>query len=161
MSRLFPAPLLSVAVFLTWLLLANSIAPGQLLLGAVFGIALPWLVRDLRDDRPRMRRPGVALRLALRVGWDILVGSVDVARRILGRESAIRPEFVWVPLDIRDVHGISALAGIITLTPGTLSAELSEDRRHLLVHCFHTDDAQSIVRTIKTRYEAPLMEIFP
>ena len=59
------------------------------------------------------------------------------------------------------IHGITALASIITLTPGTVSAELTPDQRHLLVHCFNLHDAQATIATIKTRYEAPLKEIFP
>ena len=67
-----------------------------------------------------------------------------------------RPDWVGVPL-----AGIAALAGIITMTPGTLSAELAPDGRHLLVHCFHLDDADATVAQIKQRYESPLREIFP
>ena len=59
------------------------------------------------------------------------------------------------------IHGITALASIITLTPGTLSTELTADRRHLLVHCFNLKDADEQVASIKTRYERPLKEIFP
>ena len=108
-----------------------------------------------------MRRPLLAARLALRVLWDIVLSNIEVARRILGRESRIHPGFVWVPLDIRNGHGIAALAGIITMTPGTLSAELSADRRHLLVHCFNLEDAAATVAQIKRDYETPLREIFP
>ncbi|MFY7941343.1 MAG: Na+/H+ antiporter subunit E, partial [Burkholderiaceae bacterium] len=70
------------------------------------------------------------------------------------------PAFVWVPLTITDPHGIVALAGIITMTPGTLSADLSADRRHLLVHAFNVDDEAALIAAIKTRYEEPLLEIF-
>jgi len=91
---------------------------------------------------------------------DIVVSSIEVAWRVLGPSSRIRPGFVWVPLAIRDPHGISALAGIITMTPGTLSADLSDDRSHLLVHALDLGDAQALVASIKSRYEAPLIEIF-
>jgi multicomponent K+:H+ antiporter subunit E len=70
---------------------------------------------------------------------------------------------VWLPLRIRDPHGIVTLAGIITMTPGTLSADLSEDRRHLLIHAFDVEDdaAQAaLIADIRTRYEAPLMRVF-
>ena len=99
--------------------------------------------------------------LAQRVLWDIVLSNIEVARRILGPERAITPGFLWLPLDLTNLHGITALASIITLTPGTLSAELSEDRRHLLVHCFNLRDAEATVAAIKQRYEAPLKEIFP
>ena len=65
-----------------------------------------------------------------------------------------------MPLAIRDAHGVATLAGIITMTPGTLSADLTDDRRYLLVHAFNVDDEQALVASIKERYEAPLREIF-
>jgi multicomponent K+:H+ antiporter subunit E len=95
------------------------------------------------------------------LGWDIVLSNIEVARRVLGAERAITPGFIWVPLDIGNIHGIAALTSIITLTPGTLSAVLSDDRRYLLVHVFNLKDAQEVIDQIKRRYEAPLMEIFP
>ena len=92
---------------------------------------------------------------------DIVRSNVTVALQVLGPEAKIRPGFIWVPLDIANIHGIAALTSIITLTPGTVSSALSDDRRYLLVHVLNLDDAERVVRQIKTRYEAPLMEIFP
>lgn len=158
--KLVPAPLLSLVLFVSWLLLNNTVDPAHLLLAAVLALAIPWFTEPLRPERPRLRRWGVAGKLALVVLWDIVLSNIEIARRILGPESAIRPRFVWVPLSIRDPHGIVTLAGIITMTPGTLSSDLTEDRRWLLVHAFNVDDEAALVATIKRRYEAPLREIF-
>lgn len=161
MKRLLPSLPLSVAVFLLWLLLVARIDAGHVLLALALAIALPLLARLLEPEDARVGRPRAVLRLALRVLWDIVLSNIEVARRILGPERAIRPGFVWVPLDLTSIHGITALASIITLTPGTLSAELAPDRRHLLVHCFNLRDADATIAAIKHRYEAPLKEIFP
>jgi multicomponent K+:H+ antiporter subunit E len=93
--------------------------------------------------------------------WDILVSNLRGHAQVLGREEKLKPGFIWVPLDIANIHGIAALTSFITLTPGTVSAALSEDRRHLLVHVLHLEDANALINEIKSRYEAPLMEIFP
>lgn len=161
MKRWLPSPMMSLSVFGVWLLLVASLAPGHVLLAAVLAVLLPLVAERLRTESAGMRRPDVAARLALRVLWDIVLSNIEVAGRILGREARIRPGFIWIPLDIRNPYGISALAGIITMTPGTLSAELSLDRRHLLVHCFHLEDAAATIAQIKQRYEAPLREVFP
>lgn len=160
MRRLLPSPLLSLALLVVWLLLNNTLAPGQVLLGALLALGLPLLTDRLRPERTRMRRPLRAARLLLVVLLDIVLANFEVARRILGPEAALRPRFVWLPLDIRDPYGIAALAGIITLTPGTVSSDLSADRQYLLVHAFHCDDPAALVASIKQRYERPLMEIF-
>jgi multicomponent K+:H+ antiporter subunit E len=158
--RWLPAPLLSATLLAVWLLLNNTLDPAHVVLGALLAVVVPWFTEPLRPERPRLRRPLVIVRLGLVVLWDIVLSNIEVARRILGPEAAIRPAFVWVPLDLADPHAIVSLAGIITMTPGTLSAELSADRRHLLVHAFNVDDEAGLVAQIKARYEAPLKEIF-
>jgi multicomponent K+:H+ antiporter subunit E len=159
-QRLLPAPWLSLSLAVVWPLLNQSWSLGQILLGLLLAITVPWFTDALRDDKPRLGRPGVALRLTLIVLKDIITSNLDVARLILGREAAIRPGFVWLPLRLTDPHALVMLAGIITMTPGTLSAEISPDRRHLLIHAFNVDDEAALIATIQSRYEAPLMEIF-
>lgn len=160
MNKLFPAPLLSLCVFVVWLLLVGSIEPGHLLLAAVQAVLLPLAAQRLRSGPAGIRRPLVAVRLLLVVLWDIVVSNIQVAKLILGHESKIHPGFLWLPLDVRNPHAIATLAGIITMTPGTLSTEVSADNRHLLVHCFSLDDEAGTIAQIKQRYEAPLKEIF-
>lgn len=165
MSRLLPSPLLSATLLVVWLLLNNALAVGQILLGVALAVAVPLATAGLREKSAagerRFARGIAALRLSLRVLGDIVVSNIEVARRILGPESALEPRFVWVPLDIRDPRGIAALMAVVTLTPGTVSADLSPDRRRLLVHGLHVPDEVQLIATVKQRYEAPLMEIFP
>lgn len=159
-SRLLPAPGLSLVLWVSWLMLNESVSAGHLLLGAALALVVPRFTERYRPDKPALRGALTACRLALVVMADIVKSNLVVARQVLGPESRVRPAFVWVPLDIRDPHGIVALAAIITLTPGTLSSDLSEDRRHLLVHALHVEDAEALVADIKQRYESPLREIF-
>ncbi len=158
--RWLPAPVISAMVFITWLLLNQSVSLGNLAIALVLAFVLPLFTERFRTERPRLRRPGLILRLGLIVLYDIVKSNIEVTRRVLGPVSRIKPGFVWVPLTIREPHGIYALAGIITMTPGTLSADLSDDRRFLLVHALNVDDPEALVADIKARYEAPLLEIF-
>ncbi|WP_397607365.1 Na+/H+ antiporter subunit E [Silanimonas sp.] len=159
MRALIPHPVSSLAVAVLWLLL-NGLSNGQLVLAVLFALALPRLLPAPAIPSPRLAAPVVAAKLALVVLYDIVKANLEVAVRILGPESRIRPTFVWVPLDIASPQGIAVFASIITMTPGTLSCEVSEDRRWLLVHAFHADDAEAVVADVKSRYEAPLREIF-
>ena len=147
-------------LFLIWPLLSQSWSLGPLALGAALALGIPWFTEVLRPEKAVLRAPAKIVRLVLVVLWDIVVANVEVARRILGPEAAIQPRFIWLPLTITDPHGIVALASIITLTPGTLSSELSDDRRHLLIHALNVDDEAALITGIKARYEAPLLEIF-
>jgi multicomponent K+:H+ antiporter subunit E len=67
---------------------------------------------------------------------------------------------VQVPLDLTNELAVSLLANTICLTPGTVSAQLSPDQQTLLVHALDCTDPELLIHTIKTRFEAPLKEIF-
>ena len=158
-ARVVPQPVVSIAIAALWLLL-NGATPGHGILAAVFAIGLPQLLPAPTIASPALGAPWVALKLFVVVLYDIVRANVDVALRILGPEAKIHPSFVWVPLDIVSPQGIALFASIITMTPGTLSCEVSEDRRWLLVHAFHADDPAAVAAEVKQRYEGPLMEIF-
>ncbi|MBV4458906.1 Na+/H+ antiporter subunit E [Pseudomonas sp. COR58] len=161
MKRLFPAPWLSLALWLLWLALNQSVSPGNLLLGAVLGFAAPLMMRKLRPQRIRIRRPGTVLRLFLLVGRDVIHSNLAVAWGVLnaGRQPP-RSRFVKVPLDLRDANGLAALSMITTVVPGTVWSELALDRSILLMHVWDLDDEAQFIQHFKTTYERPLMEIF-
>ena len=159
MRRLLPSPVLSLALFALWLLLARSTAPGTLLLGALLALAVPALTAPVRPRAVRLRRPLVALRLLAVLVADSLRSNLEVGRAILGRRQ-FRSDFVRVPLDLRDPSALAVLAMMITANPGTAWAELAVDRSVLLLHVLAVEDEAAIVAHIKARYERPLMEIF-
>ena len=148
-------------VFVTWLVLNGSASLGHLAFALLLALVLPALLGRLWPDDLVPRRPLLALRLLLTLLGDIVVANLQVAARILGPEAALRPSFVWVPLELRNRYAISAFAAMITLTPGTLSADVTADGRWLLVHALDVDDQDAMVAQLKRRYERPLAEILP
>ncbi len=160
MSRLLPHPLLSVVLLAVWLLLVNSVEPGHIVLGAVLGLLIPQLTHLFWPDRPRIHRPLVLTRFVLVLLGDIVIANISVARLILGPAARLRPAFITLPLDLRDDFTITLLASTISLTPGTVSADISHDRKTLLIHSLDVADADEMIRHIKQRYEAPLRESF-
>lgn len=78
---------------------------------------------------------------------DLVLSSAAVARAVLGPADAVRPRFVTVPLDrARSDLEITLVANYITLTPGTLTVDVSPDRRTLLLHCLLAGDSSDEVR---------------
>jgi len=159
--RLLPSPALSVMVVVFWLLMSDSFTLGQFLLGLLLGVVIPLFAARLDREFARIGTLRPLPKLLFVTLWDILMSNIRVAIQVLGPEKKIHPGFIWLPLDIANIHGIAALTSMITLTPGTVSAALSDDRKFLLVHVLHLEDPQELIDTIKRRYEAPLMEIFP
>jgi len=160
MKRWIPQPLVSAMLLAVWLALNNTLQPAHLLLGAVLAIAIPIWTSRISIGRPKPRQLLTVIVLACIVLYDIVKSNIDVAILILGPEKNIKPSFVWVPLDLTDPHAKAALAGIITMTPGTLSSDFSDDGKYLLVHAFNVTDPAALVADIKARYEFPLKEIF-
>ncbi|MCM2346466.1 Na+/H+ antiporter subunit E [Acidovorax soli] len=161
MKRLLPAPLLSTALFVLWLLLNQSLSPGHLLLALLVAWLIPLLTRGLRPLPVRIRHPGTVLRLGLTVVADTVASNLSVARLLL---SPGRPrhgaDFVLIPLELRDPNALAVLAMIVCITPGTAWAELSLDRSMLMLHALEVDDPQTLIDHVKQCYERPLMEIF-
>jgi multicomponent K+:H+ antiporter subunit E len=161
-ERWLPHPLLTVVLIVLWMLLLNSFTVGGLVMGTFLGVVIPIITSNFWPERPPIRAYGKALSFMLLVAWDVLVANVLVARLILFRPaSALRTRWVSVPLELRSPEAITVLAGTITMTPGTVSSDLSADGRSLLVHCLDAPDADEAVLQMKTRYEARLKEIFP
>ena len=162
MKRMLPFPITSGFLLVMWLLLNQTLAPGQVLLAGLVAWSVPYLMRRMQPVRAtKVGRPGIMLKLLGTVVFDICRSSVGVCTVILG--SAHRREtsgFMTVPLELRAPHGLAVLSCIINSTPGTVWAELSDDRRLLMLHVLDLHDEQWWINTIKQRYEKPLMAIF-
>lgn len=159
--RFLPHPVLSLSVALIWLLLVNRFAWGSLIFALVLGLVIPIVTEPYWPGRARLRSPGRILGYLGIVIHDIVKANIDVARIVLFKPKAdLRPCWLVVPLDLTAPEAIAMLMGTITLTPGTVSCDLAEDRSALLVHALHCPDPPATVDEIKTRYEARLKEIF-
>lgn len=160
LRRIFPHPLLSVILWLIWLLLNNTVDPAHMILGAVLAIFIPWFTSAFWPEKVRIRRPWLLIKYIVIVLYEILVANVVVAKLILSRQDKLQPGFLHVPLELESSIAIAVLANTISLTPGTVTCDLSDDRRSLLIHALHVKDPQATVNEIKQMFEKPLKEIF-
>lgn len=161
MSGILPYPLLSLVLFVLWLLLNQSISVGHVILGSVIAVLASWIMAALQPEKPRIRRPGVALRLAGIVLVDIVRSNLAVGRIIMrSREPGVNAGFMTIPLDLRSRYGLAVLSIIITSTPGTIWVNYDAAKGTLLLHVLDLIDETVWIRTIKGRYERLLMEIF-
>lgn len=158
-SRFFPMPIHSLLLFVVWLLLNDTFAFGHIVLGSFLAIGIPLLVAGLATEQPSIKKPGLAVRYFFLVLWDIFVANFEVAMKVLSPMEKLKPGMVAVPLDIQSDLGITLFASTISLTPGTVSAEVSEDKLWLYVHALDMDSEQALIDEVKQRYEAPLKEI--
>lgn len=161
MRRLLPHPGLTALLVVMWMVMVNDLTFGTLFLGLVVGVAVPIFTAPWWPGRPRVRFLP-ASRYAALVLWDIVVANFEVAAIILFKPTRdLRPAWLTVPLELTSPEAITVFAGTISLTPGTVSADVSACGEYLLVHALHAPDPAAEVAKVKARYEARLKEIFP
>lgn len=159
--KLLPHPALSLLIVLMWMALVNRFAWGSLVFAAIIAVVIPLAIRPYWRGVSRIRRFAPLAGFAWVVLVDIVKANIQVVQIVLTMpKSQMRPAWVTVPLALQEPEAITMLASAITLTPGTLSCELSADHRALLVHCLHAPDPQAIVDEIKSRYEARLRKAY-
>lgn len=161
MKKWFPSWPVTVVLFLIWILLNQSLDPATLLIAAILSWFGPYITQRLRPLQAKAKLVPVIVPLALHILWDIVISNLAVAVVILGGQARReRSGFIHIPLDLQDPHGQAVLAGIVTAIPGTVCAGFSENRRMMTLHVLDLRDEGAWIRTIKARYERPLMEIY-
>lgn len=161
LNRIFPHPHLTLLLTLVWQLMVNKLSLNSLLFGLLLGVIIPFVTRPYWPDRPKIKNWPRVIEYVFVVLWDIVVANFVVAKIVLFKPNADRkPGWVCVPMELRTPEAITILAGTITMTPGTLTADLSAEGHCLLVHCLDAPDPEAVRDEIKQRYERRLMEIF-
>ena len=160
MRAFIPYPLLALCLLIMWLLLTQSFSPGQILLGLIVALLATHAMAALRPDRSRVRSWSAVLKLVGIVAVDIIRSNIAVAKIILFPRKERVADFVHLPLELTNLHGLAVLALIITATPGTIWVEFDRGRGILLVHVLDLVDEEQWVRLIKGRYEKLILEIF-
>jgi multicomponent K+:H+ antiporter subunit E len=160
MSRLLPHPGLTVLLVVMWVVMVNDLTFGALFLGLVVGVLVPVLTAPWWPGRPRVRFLPAFTYVGL-VVRDIVVANFQVAAIILFKPTRdLRPAWLTIPLELTSPEAITVFAGTISLTPGTVSVDVSACGKYLLVHALHAPDPAGEVAKAKVRYEARLKEIF-
>ena len=159
--KIFPHPYLSALLAVTWMLLVNRFAIGSLVMAAILGTIIPLVTASYWPARPRLTRPFEMLPYLALVLWDVILANIQVARIILFMPpDQIKSAWIAVPVDLMSPEAITLLAGTITMTPGTLTADMTRDGRVLLIHALHAPDPDAVRDDIKSRYETRLKRIF-
>ena len=91
---------------------------------------------------------------------ELVKANLRVAWEVLTPKHHMRPAIIAIPLDAESDLQITILANFITLTPGTLSLDVSPDRKTLYVHAMYVDDVDAFRREIKEKLEQRVIEVF-
>lgn len=151
--------LLNVILALVWMALAADFGPRSFAIGFVLAYAVLWSLQGLLPSRSYFSRARAILLFALYFLWQLLLANIRVAITVLSPRLPLRPAIIAVPLDVRSPAAITLLANLITLTPGTLSLDVSSDRRTLYVHALFVRDVEQFRQEIKVGLERRILEV--
>jgi multicomponent Na+:H+ antiporter subunit E len=152
--------LLNLLLALAWVALTGQLTPLNFGFGFGMGYLLLWLVRRTAGEASYFGRVGRVLNFAGFFIWQLLLANLRVTYEILTPAHTMRPAVVAVPLDVTRPAAVTLLANLITLTPGTLSLDISPNGRTLYVHALHVQDAVVFRQEIKEGFERYVKEIF-
>jgi len=149
----------NVFLALVWALASGHISLLSLLTGFVLGYGVLWFAQPLIGTSRYFQRLPVAIRFACFFTWQLVLANIQVAYDVVTPRLHMKPGIIAVPLDAKTDHEITLLANLITLTPGTLSLYVSEDRSVLYVHAMFVDSPESVRDSIKNGFERRLLEL--
>lgn len=149
---------LNAFLALSWAALVGSFTLPNLLLGYAMGYLALWVARPLFAKSTYFERVWRILRLALLFVYELVVSSLRVVWDVITPTHLARPGIIALPLDARGEGEILLVANLISLTPGTLSLDLSPDGETLYVHAMFVDDPDALRRELKEGMERHVLE---
>lgn len=149
---------INLALAVGWAALFSAFTLPSLATGFAVGYAILWVLSPLFGDSRYCRKLFDLIRLTAFFLWELLISSLQVAWDVLTPMHRSRPGIVAVPIDAKTDLEITALANLVSLTPGTLSLDISSDQKTLYVHAMFVDDPESIRRDIKKGMERRVLE---
>lgn len=158
-KRLIPYPILTICIFLMWVLL-TGFSPGHILLASVIAILLSRTMLSLLPDRPAFKLGWAIPKLLYYVTLDIIQSNILTARIILFGKQNRQADFVLTPVQLRSPYALATLSIILTATPGTLWIQHDPSRHMILIHMLDLSQKEAWIAMLKDHYEPLLMEIF-
>jgi multicomponent Na+:H+ antiporter subunit E len=152
--------LLNISLGLVWAVMTEKFTQENFLFGLGLGFLLLFLLRDVVGTKAYSKKVWQVTYFGLYFLWELLIANLHVAYEVITPKLHMRPAIVAVPLDLKSDFQITLLANLITLTPGTLSLDISPDKKTLYVHGMYVDDIDEFRRSIKQGFEKRVQELF-
>jgi len=149
---------LNVFLAVSWAALVGSFTLANLLIGYGTGFLALWIASPLFGKSGYFLRVWRVLRLLVLFIYDLIVSSLQVVWDVITPTHLSRPGIIALPLDAEGEGEILLVANLISLTPGSLSLDLSPDRKTLYVHAMFVDDPVTLRRGLKAGIERRVME---
>lgn len=151
--------ILDVFLALIWCMLNDNFSPMTFAVGFLLGWLSLTLFRTLSQYAAFRLNPWEAVKLLGVFFYEMIKANFQIAFIILSPRLKICPGIIEYPLDLKNEDLIVTLANMISLTPGTLTVDISADRRHIYVHAMVMDTPEKLKMKIKNTFERRLQKM--
>jgi multicomponent Na+:H+ antiporter subunit E len=152
--------MINILLALAWGAVTGSFSAASLAFGFVLGFIALWLPRWLWGETKYFRRIYLIARLVGVFVYELAKSGFSVLKLVLKPGLDFKPGILAIPLETRSGPEITTFANLISLTPGTLSIDVSQDRRTLYVHAMDISDPEAEKQAMKKAFEENIMEAF-
>ncbi len=148
-----------ILLALSWAAITGLFSWSNVLAGFILAYVVLFIAQRAIGSYTYFRRIDRVLRFAVFYVWELILANLRVAYDVMTPRHRIRPGVVAIPLDARTDAEITLLANLITLTPGSVSLDVSSDRRFLYLHAMYIDDVEEFRQSIKETLERRVLEV--
>jgi multicomponent Na+:H+ antiporter subunit E len=150
----------NLLVALVWVFLKGEFNLVNLVWGYILGAGILFLFSQIPPGKVYTKKILGFIGLAMVFLVELYKANLSVLKVVLSGNTRPPSGIVAYPLEVKSDWGITVLANLITLTPGTISMEVAPDRKTLYIHALEVDDPQDVVAGIKESFEKRVLEVF-
>jgi len=142
-----------------WMFLSEDYSFQSFLFGYIIGALLLYLLNRFFPSRFYMYPIYKILVLILIFARELILSNISIVKLVYGRKLDFEPGIFEMPIEVTRSWEITLLANLITLTPGTLTVAISDDRKRFFIHAMDIDDKEESIHEIKNTFEKAIMEV--
>jgi multicomponent Na+:H+ antiporter subunit E len=167
---MFATILFNVLLALLWVLLNENVTREtffpSFVAGNIVAALVQWIFRRIHGPERvffhhafQPRKIGVLLRLGWNFLYELVLSNIQVVKVVIQPKLEIQSALIRLPIELENDLSITLLANMITMTPGTITMDVADDRKSLVIHCLNVTDIEGTKQTIREKFELPLREL--
>jgi len=157
---------ISLLLAVMWCLLVERFDAGALFAGLLVAVGVQWVFRRVKGAETHLfaraflpSKMLALVKLTVFFTYELILSNIQVAIVVLSPRLRVRSALIELPIELENDLAITALANLISLTPGTVTVDVAPDRKSLTIHCLNVSDIEATKETIKRKFEKPLREL--
>jgi multicomponent Na+:H+ antiporter subunit E len=149
----------NILLAFVWAAVTGRFNLSNVVVGMLLGYAILFIAQPLMGPSNYFKRIHRAIAFAFFYVWQLVLANLRVASDVMMPGARARPGVLAIPLEAESDAEITMLANLITLTPGSVSLDVSSDRRFLYLHAMYIDDVDQYREDVKTSFERRVLEV--